>query len=48
MGLLFGVSLLLSYFNYNSVRAFGSWWCFMAVLVPIIKLLLPENYFRIK
>ena len=48
MGLCFGLSLLISIFYYQGSRSIGSWWCFMAVLVPIIKLLLPENYFRIK
>jgi len=48
MGLMFGLSLMISWYYYNGTRAIGSWWCVMAVFLPIIKVLLPENYFRIK
>lgn len=48
MGLMFGLSLLFSMYYYKSTRAIGSWWCVLVVLIPIIKVLLPEDYFRIK
>jgi len=48
MGITFSLSLLFAFYYYRETRSIGSWWCVMAVLLPIIKVLLPENYFRIK